>query len=345
VFFTLDKLGRKASNRKNMSQYAILNFEDKIDNFTQHGSADSTISGLTARYEGRKQNRGLKKKIYGLNSVTEYRCVTENPVGLTTDVMRIGEIRTACNAAKKIYAVMHGDPRQPTKCFTNTVGSTSGVVDLATSQQMAAFLGRAITSSNAKSKIALVMCYGARCSNYRSANVNHMGLIGSADLSSSFAYNLFYHLVSTFAYQGQLTAVTGKIQHDSNTGKALVEHEEMIDLNMDSAELGKLKRDAMKQAVGGTLLPLNEQDKTYKQNYDAWKSSDAGSRLISDANAARQAASAKGSALKGDMREKYGKFLYAYNKGKLTIASKYGNPEGIMKPGTLLYSGPLLMPT
>ncbi|MHC4266921.1 MAG: hypothetical protein ACYSTS_00515 [Planctomycetota bacterium] len=329
-----------------MPGYTILNFEDKIGSGLTAAASEKSINGITRRYEERKQNTGLKKKFIGSNTVTEYRCVNEKPVGFTKDKLRIDEIRTACMQAKKIYAMMHGDPRQTDKCFTNT-GNSFGVVDLATSEQMAKFLSSVIRGSSSKTKIALIMCYGARCTRYKSAEVNHMSMIDEDDLASSFAYRLFYHLVDKHGYKGQLTAVTGKISHEA-TGRAKIEQEDMIDLNMDVAEANRLVRESKKPAVGGTLLPQNMQDQTYKDNYNAWKDTADAKELLRNANEARKAKGAKMSELKSDgTQEKYGKFLYCIKMGKLKIASKYGdpnNPTG-MKPGTLLYSGPLMNPT
>ena len=331
-----------------MSDYIILNLEDKIGNYAQIGSADSTIQGLTGRYEGRKQNKGLKRLFLGKNKVTEQRCVEENPVGFTQDATRIAAIKQACAGAKKIYVVAHGDPRQTDWCFTNNVGTSFGVHQLSRAQELAAFLGKVLPASSKKPvKVALVMCYGARCREWRSAKVNHMGMVHQDDLRTSFAYGLFYHLVQTQSLNVRLTALTGKIQHESTTGQALVEHEDMIDINMDIAELDKAKRASMIAAVG-QLLPQDQQDETYKANYAAWKTG-AGKDLLAQANQLRKDRKDLASNLyktgQNDMMGKYGKFLYNYSAGTLHIISKYGNPNDVnMKPGTVLYSGGLLTP-
>ena len=329
-----------------MSNYVLLNLEDKI-NDTQKGSADSTLIGLRKRYEERKQHRGLVKKFLGSNSVTEYRCVEAAPLKFTDDAARLATIRSACSQAKKIYLVAHGDPRTTDVCYTNNVGSTSGVLRLASATELAAFLARVLVSSKDEFHIALVMCYGARCRNYQSANVNHQSRMANADLVTSFAYRLFHELVSGYNIRVLLSAVTGKIQHDSTTGHALVEHEEVIDVNMEIAEADKAKRAGMIGAVG-VLKPQNEQDAAYKANYDAWKSSTAGADAIrrsNDARTDRNAILSRLSANKeNEMMHKYGKLVYRHKKGSLTILSKYGNPGGGMKPGSVIYSGPLLSP-
>ncbi len=327
-----------------MSDYVVLNLEDKITD-TQKGAADSTVSGLKGRYEGRKQHRGLGRLFLGRNQVTEHRCVNAGPpIGFTTDATALGVIRAACGRAKKIYVVAHGDPRTTDVCYTNNVGSTSGVIQLATAKQLAAFLAGVMTAGQPY-RIALVMCYGARCRDYKSANVNHLGMIPQADLVTSFAYRLFHALVHDHNLDVRLSAVIGKIQHDSTTGRALVEREDLIDVNMEIAEADKAKRTSMIAAVG-PLKPQDQQDDTYKANFAAWKTSAPGQALL---DAARDARTKKGNILDTGSRAeelpKYGKLMYGCKSGTLTIVSKYGSPGGTgLGPQTTLYSGPLLAP-
>lgn len=330
-----------------MSQYIILNFEDKITD-TQKGAADSTIIGLKARYEVRKAPKGISSVFMSKNGVTEHRCVDAGPpIKFSDDATRVAAIRSACSGAEKIYLVLHGDPRTTDVCYTNAVPSTAGVVQLASASQFAAFLARVLVGAKREYRLALVMCYGARCRNYLSANVNHQGMIPQADLVTSFAYRLFYRLVHDHAIKARLSAVTGKVSHDSQTGGAMVEVEEMIDLNMEFSEANKDKLASMREAVGAPK-PLNEQDATYKAKYDAWSSSPGGAALTQRVKTAQQARKAvadnlpteKGS---GSML-KYGKIEYRLKAGKLIIASKYGDSAAGLKAGTVLYSGELLTP-
>ena len=328
-----------------MSQYAVLNFEDKITD-TNVGAADSTIKGLKGRYEGTKQPKGIKSVFLSRNSVADFRCVNAAPIAFTTDGARIAEIRTACVAAKKIYLVMHGDPRTTNVCYTNAVPSTAGVIQLCTATQLAAFLATVLVGRKDEYRLALVMCYGARCQNYQSANVNHQGMIPQAELVTSFAYRLFYSLVHDHDIHASMTAVTGKIAHDSTTGAAMVEVEEMIDLNMEFSEASRAKIMSMKGAVGGELLPLDQQDDTYKANATAWKQSAEGAAALLRATNAQAAKNQVANNLPperggGSMR-KYGKIEYRLKGGALIIASRYGDSVTGLLPGTVLYKGPLL---
>jgi hypothetical protein len=329
-----------------MSQYIVLNFEDKITD-TQKGAADSTILGLKGRYEVIKKPKGISSLFHSKHAVTEHRCVDAGPpIGFTTDAARLAGIRVACSGAKKIYLVMHGDPRTTDICYTNSVPATAGVVPLASPTQLAAFLAPLLLGTN-EYRLALIMCYGARCKDYRSANVNHQGMIPQTDLVTSFAYRLYHALVHGHAIKASMSAVTGKIAHDSTTGNALVEVEEMIDLNMEFSEANSAKLASMKAAVG-TPKPLDQQDATYKANYGRWSTSDEGvalSKRVKDAQNARNTMIPTLPAEKrsGSMH-KYGKIEYRLKGTTLKIWSKYGDSATALAAGTALYSGPLLAP-
>jgi hypothetical protein len=212
--------------------------------------------------------------------------------------------------------------------------------------QLAAFLSTVLVGAKDDYRLALVMCYGARCQRYLSADVNHQGMIPQADLVTSFAYRLFYALVHTHHIRASMTAVTGKIAHDSTTGAAMVEVEEMIDLNMDFSEANSVKINAMRGAVGGDLLPVNQQDATYKANELAWKQSADGAAALLRVKNAQDAKKAvldhlPAERFGGSMR-KYGKIEYRLKGAVLTIASKYGDSVTALPAGTVLYKGPLL---
>lgn len=329
-----------------MGKYIVLNFEDKIAE-TQKGAADSTIKGLTARYEVRKQPKGISKIFLSKNSVTELRCVESAPIMFTDDAQRLAEMRTACGQSEKIYLVMHGDPRTTDVCYTNAVPATAGVIRLATAQQLADFLAPLLSSAKKVYHLSLIMCYGARCKNYLSANVNHQGMIPQQDLVTSFAYRLFHALVSGHGIRARLSAVTGKIAHDSSTGGALVEVEEMIDLNMEFSEMNSAKLASMRAAVGAPL-GLDRQDDTYKANYKAWERSDEGAALIQRVKSVQDAKKLVLDSLptpkKSGSMHKYGKIEYRYEKSRLTIRSKYGDTSSTLAPGAALYTGPMLAP-
>ena len=162
------------------------------------------------------------------------------------------------------------------------------------------------------------------------------------DLRTSFAYRMYYRLVKIHEYKGSLTAVTGKIQHNTVTGRALVEHEDLIDLNLDYDEINKAKRAAMKEAVGGVLLPRDQETAEYKAKMIGFQSSDAGQDLMKKCKDVRDRRNSMEYKLKFDAaKNRYGKLLYRVRKGNVAIASRYGDPssEGGLKPGAVLYAG------
>ena len=361
-----------------MAKYVVLNLEDKYQS-TARGAADSTVLALRKKYEQNKQRTGLSKMFLGKNSLVEHRCVEDNSgvIGFTTDVNRLQLIRTDCDNAEKIYVVAHGDPRTTNVCYTNDPNGV-GVVQLATFTQLGTFLKSIILARKETIRIALVMCYGARCRQYKRAQVDHMGMIGSADLATSFAYQLYKELAQT--RNVKMTAVTGKIQHDSTSGRSMVEVEEMIDENMDFAEAAR----AQTQSKGPLLAQLQQLHSSGVQDRDikakeayyrlnpaaaantpveqyakalvAWESgtwTDAGGQNWTGTQLmqrVQQAQQAKRTAVQDlrqnsmeEMMPKYGKFIYTYKSAVLTIVSRYGKPgDPHVKPMTVLYQGPLL---
>lgn len=310
-----------------MSTYVVLNFEDKIGS-TDKGAADSTILALTHRYETKKQRSGLGKLFLGKHAVREHRCVEEQPVvGFTTNAGTLQTIRQACASAEKVYLVLHGDPRTTDTAYTNAIGKV-GVVNLCSSAQLAAFLAGVLPRKDHQ-RLALVMCYGARCKDYRSANVNHQGAMGINDLKTSFAYRLVYELVQ-LGFNPLLSAVTGKIQHNTQTGQALIEREELIDVNMELAEASRTYSQDAKPHGGGAVFMKTEEG---RRQYDGIK------------NIQAQLQQVRTQLPQGDESNKYGKLVFKYKGTTLTVVNKYGGQgTNAVAAGTVLYSGALVAP-
>ena len=351
-----------------MGLYVVLNFEDRhLD--THRGAADSTVKALQKRYEQDKQKTGLAALFVGRNAVIEHRCVELQGVApaITTDHNRIAQIRNDCARAEKIYVVAHGDPRTTDVCYTNDPNGI-GVVRLADSATLGTFLKTVIQPKTSVIRIALVMCYGARCARYQRATVNHQGMVATNDLKTSFAYQLFKELAQT--RQVKMTAVTGKIQHDATSGRALVEHEDMIDENMEFAEAAKAQTvskgpligqyNALLQS-GNSVATINAEAAKYRSNpalaaanplqqyakdLVTWERSggDAIKARVATAQAAKRTATTNlTQAGQEENMPKYGKFIYTYKNNILKIVSKYGKPnDGVIVPMTVLYQGPLL---
>ena len=166
-----------------------------------------------------------------------------------------------------------------------------------------------------------------------------------------------------------MTAVTGKIQHETTQGCALVEHEDMIDENMEFSEAARAQTQSKGDLVGRykTLLNTNTASainaevkrfrehpgtiaitplQQYAQDMVNWENADGNAIMarVKDAKAAKDAAAQNliSAGQNTDMR-KYGKFMYTYKSGTLKIVSKYGKMnDPVMLPMTVLYQGPLL---
>jgi len=350
-----------------MPKYVVLNFEDKYLS-THKGAADSTIQVLQRRYEQTKQTRGLTKLFVGKNSLIEHRPVevNENSIAFTKDFGRIQQIAADCATAEKIYVVAHGDPRTPDTCYTNSPNGV-GVLALATFTGLANFLKSVVRPRTSLIRISLVMCYGARCARYKRSEVDHTGMIDADDIKTSFAYKLFKELAEERKLK--MTAVTGKIQHETTQGCALVEHEDMIDENMEFSEAARAQTQSKGDLVGRykTLLNTNTASainaevkrfrehpgtiaitplQQYAQDMVNWENADGNAIMarVKDAKTAKDAAAQNliSAGQNTDMR-KYGKFMYTYKSGTLKIVSKYGKMnDPVMLPMTVLYQGPLL---
>jgi hypothetical protein len=351
-----------------MAIYVVLNFEDRYLS-QMRGAADSTVLALKKRYEQLKQNKGVVKLFVGKNSVIEHRCVeTKGPTtGFTADPARIAQIRADCGRAEKIYVVAHGDPRTTDLCYTNDPNGI-GVIQLADYNALAAFLKMVVPPKKSMIRIALVMCYGARCAHYQKAQVDHMGMIPANELSTSFAYRLFKDLAQARILK--LTAVTGKIQHDATSGWGLVEHEDLIDENMEFAEAARAQTVSKGPLIqqynsllqnGNSVTSINTEVTKYRNNPGLvantplqqyakdlvnWENTGGNAIKARVANA-QQAKRTAGDNLQlagqTENMHKYGKFIYTYKSGVLKIVSKYGKPnDPVMVPMTVLYQGALL---
>ena len=351
-----------------MSLYVVLNLEDKYQS-TGRGAADSTVKALQKRYEQDKQRHGLVKLFIGKNSLIEHRPVELNgeTIGFTTDHTRITQIRSDCDRAEKIYVVAHGDPRTTDVCYTNDPNGV-GVVRLADYTGLATFVKSVVPARKTVIRMALVMCYGARCTRYQRAQVDHMGMIPANDIKTSFAYKLFKDLAQVRSLK--MTAVTGKIQHDSTSGRALVEHEDMIDENMEFAEAAKaqtVSKGPLNQqysqltSSGTSVSTINTEVAKYRANPTLaattpleqyakdlvnWENSGgtAMKARVASAQAAKGAAVANlRGANQDENMHKYGKFIYTYKNNVLKIVSKYGKlNDPVIVPMKVLYQGPLL---
>lgn len=200
--------------------------------------------------------------------------------------------------------------------------------------------------------------------------MDHSGLIPIADLASSSAYGLFHSLVPQ--RNVRLTAVKGKIQHEASSGRALVEHEDVIDQNMEFAEAAKAQTmskspltaaykkllaaghgdsqilAAVKSMRSAPKAPANALEQ-YGHDLIQWESNGGIGikQRVELAQQSRNQAIANLTA-QGPQQEvaKYGKFIFRFDGNILKVASKYGQSnDPNVGAGGYVYSGPLVQPT
>jgi len=329
-----------------MPGYVILNFEDPIGNYS--GALQASISGI-----------GVKGNVKG-HQVQTFDCVelirryiTGQPTPITAQDLTA--LDAACASADKIYVVIHGDPRR------GTVGLTTDMRQLCTAAQLAVFLLRIIPVRPVQYTISMIMCYGARSATWQHALVDHQGKIPAQELATSFAYKVFKEICTL--RNVRLTARTGRVNHNAQSGVVYVEEDLAIDeyIAMDDYNKDIIANRAQREAPvdaaktqfllnGGNLQQWTAMVDRHRLNpnapavgpqeavikpYVAWLYH--GKQATVDAYDA-----AWGQA--GNMeRAKYGKLVYTYTGGKLKVENKYGNPhEKKIKAGYVLYSGPLL---
>ena len=126
-------------------------------------------------------------------------------------------------------------------------------------------------------------------------------------------------------YAPTVTAVTGKIQHDHTSGRALIEREELIDVNMELAETSRKFTQDAKPHGGG----------------QEFKKTTGGQAQFAQINALQaQRTAIRKDLPAGDESNKYGKLVYRVRNGILTIVNKYGaDGDNAVGPQTVLYSG------
>ncbi|MBX3588481.1 MAG: hypothetical protein KF796_17770 [Ramlibacter sp.] len=192
-------------------------------------------------------------------------------------------------------------------------------------------------------KVALIVCFGARSQNYR---VDHDGVLSEDDIKSSFAYKFFKRLCARVSVT--LTARTGSVGFNSDTGRSEVQTEAAVNAEIDLAELqaagqtaraardfeqlqqfmcqspeGRLKlREMIRHMDTPHAQPRNHPERII-QAYNTVKATVT--RLTTDSNR---------------MVSKYGKFVYTYDAGTrtATVCRKYENGAKVMR---VLYQGAL----
>lgn len=341
-----------------MSYYVVLNFEDanpgyvagkKVKGFKgsdpahSGGAAAGTLKVYHKRAEGLKSRdvRHFNKK-----KVVYFACqeLLARDIAGTLNKKEINAIREECEKSKTIAFVIHGTPSDTEHGF-----STDGR-SLCTWGQLGR-LGLLLLPGSSKTyNIALIMCYAARSSD---AKVNHQAALTNNQLKDSFAYKFFRSLC--VARSVRMSARTGAVSNDAGFNHT-VEQEEQVLLAIQKSENrtdrtnNKAAMDLRKQQLIGTGRWTNDSFFTKMSEFVSNPNkvpANADEQLIRDyIPYSSQAFTFFSNQYQPDRlnpKSKYGKLVYEYAGGALTITNRYGSPDD-PNVGTnhVLYTGPLL---
>ena len=190
-------------------------------------------------------------------------------------------------------------------------------------------------------KLSLIVCFGARSQNYR---VNHDGDLAEEDIKSSFAYKFFKEICTKADVT--LTARTGSVAFDSQTGRSLVQSEAAVKAEIESAEIQAAeytKRIARDYEQLGRFMNATEEGrgKFFKMldrmSEPAAKPRNKPERTIKEYNDIRTRVTTL-STQSANLVSKYGKFVYIYDDRAVTVCRKYEGHQKVMK---VLYHGEL----
>lgn len=354
-----------------MSLFVILNFEDDDQGATPNsttravvrqpnkatlatvpthvlGSAMSTVQGIAAKAR-KKESFTKSNQVFHYSGI---ELIRQDALKLLsrTDV---DAIRNDIAKAKKVYIIMHGSPDVTDHGFTNSQAKI-------TWEQLGNLALLLFPKRTARYYVSLIMCYGARTSNFKS---NHLGRMSPSDIKTSFAYKFFRALC--VHRNIELTACTGAVSTDAKSGANNVESEEWVCAVLDMTDYKKDKpsRDILQQNLDQTkqryLLSEGGNLESWKSLYVAFaqnkmkKGATQTERDIENFHrrtthtlAGLMAQKGTATAVHGGNSNlnKYGRIRYVYDgAGALTIINKYGDPtDPTIGADFVMYRGPLL---
>jgi hypothetical protein len=188
-------------------------------------------------------------------------------------------------------------------------------------------------------KLALIVCFGARSENFR---VNHDGELEEEDIKSSFAYKFYARICDKANIT--MTARTGSVAFDSDTGRSIVQTEAAVDAEIDGAQLQaetqthrivrdyeQLEKFMTKDDEGAQKFD-DMVERMYEPNAVPRNPPE---RIIRAYRLLRNRVNDLASTA-ANLVPKYGKFVYTYSAGEITVYRKYENGKKTMR---VLYQG------
>ncbi len=332
-----------------MARYVVLNLADP-----EIGPSANVQHGLEARAKNKPRTVGVGDDTVPMHDLFEMLEAAKDDyeADLGPD---LDKVRNDCDSAEKIFLCTHGTATDTEHGF----GHASGGGALASWKGFGRLIRQILPRKDRPYNVALVMCYGARTDDYYARDLDHQGMIPSDKLKTSFAYKFFKYLCHTHDRNIRMTARTGAVGFDYNTGQSTVEQEASVDVRLELEEYlrqpkilavidrwKRFKEEAIQEAKDGDETKLNKWSKVnekYRDKPGAYGSPFSPIKLAGKAYHQMIARKNKLEDRQHGYRDlrKYGKIVYEVEGGGVKITNKYGSDDGV-GPNTVLYDGPWL---
>jgi len=263
-------------------------------------------------------------------------------------IQGMNRVRLCCGKADKIMFGVHGNVGDTDSASIEDFGTAGGKV---TCQDLAAFFLECLPGTQGgwwvvpglggsprQLHVSLIMCFGARAQAHLA---DHTGNLSEAAIKSSFAYK-FYKLICV-RRPILMTARTGSVSFDENTGRSLVQTEDAVKAE---AEYNELQAAVMTQRINDMHDNLWEraspdQRKELRRRKDLidaeiqrgrtdWSMASSEELVLIRFALLKQKIQALTNA-KDVSIAKHGKFVFSYDSGtqQVTVLRKYPTPRVI----------------
>jgi hypothetical protein len=325
-----------------MPRYVVLNLADP----GQMGPVTKVKSGIEAKIKAKGKVVSIGDEVVPIHDLFDHLGKIKDGQALGSE---LDAIKADCDGAEKIFLCTHGTASDTENAFAQASGGTP----LGSWKDLGRLMRKLLPRKDKTYKIALVMCYGARTEQYHARDLDHQGMIPASMLKTSFAYKFYKYLCEGHGRSLVMTARTGAVSFDQNTGKSSVEQEAAIDIALEMEEY--LRSPKIQQVMNKWKefkASINSSAKAKEWVAVDMKYRDDPSAFANPLSSLQRAGKAYHQAVakKIEMEtrqwtyadlQKYGKLVYSHSGGKITIVNKYGDGKGI-GPATLLYEGPFL---